>query len=74
MAEEAESGLFVFGVWHFVEELELVGIEMVIEVTGLRQMWETRRIGRGCVFLARARIWGIVSSFHICRDQVLELH
>lgn len=38
MAEDAKSGLFVFGFRHFVEKLEVVGIEMVIEVTGVK-LW-----------------------------------
>lgn len=36
MAEEAKSRLFVFGVRHFVAELEEVVIEMVIEVTSTK--------------------------------------
>ena len=32
MAEEAKSGLFVFGVGHFVEEIELEEIVKVMQV------------------------------------------
>ena len=68
VAEEAKSGFLLFGVRHLAE-----GLRMSMcwrwsrcQVSNMRQMFGRRRVGSGCIFLDRARIWG----YRHCRDQV----
>ena len=69
MAEEAKSGFFLFGVGHFVEKLRMWMSRRWsrYRMSNMRQMCGRERVGSGCIFLARARIWG----YRHCRDQVL---
>lgn len=71
MTKEAKSGLFVFGIRHFLGKKELLNIVEVIQEKGgdMRQMCGRARVWPRVYFLGRATSW----EYRHCRGQVSNL-